>query len=302
MTRLTPKEAEDYIPLIEDFINGSGGMDGKIITNIRSGIIEDILNKSSVLDEKTASLVIQPKKLIAELKKINESEHMKMFFTKQNLETLDKFWMYTNILGATSDVGGKLAAAEIGGEVVRSIFHPTKIIPTLKTLLAFDITARILGRDITPRMLQDLFKPGLNTSVNFTAIRSLLGSIMSEYMEGDYEKQREIGVSEDVPDGIVGNRSHLENHPMSESSPWKQATDRMNLAKEIENIEKDQPRFDQQSSLANPNLGFRSVGAGRADADTYAQGQQLFGNNPREITFANQGGIMSTNKAFQRVA
>jgi len=31
-----------------------------------------------------------------------------------------------------------------------------------------------------------------------------------------------------------------------------------------------------------------------------ARGQQLF-NKPGEITFANQGGIMSTNKAFQRV-
>jgi len=34
---------------------------------------------------------------------------------------------------------------------------------------------------------------------------------------------------------------------------------------------------------------------------TYDRGKQLFGG-PGEITFANQGGIMSTNKAFQRVA
>ena len=30
-------------------------------------------------------------------------------------------------------------------------------------------------------------------------------------------------------------------------------------------------------------------------------GQQLFGNNPREITFAAKGGIMNTMKATQRV-
>ena len=294
--------------IIEDFINGSGGMDGKIINNIRSGIIEDILNKSSVLDEKTAALIIKPKKLIAELEKLNKSEHMKMFFTKQNLETLDNFWLYTNVLGATSDIGGKLAAAELGGEVVKTLFDWKKAYPTLKTLLAYNIAARVLGRDLTPRMLQDLFKPGLHTSVNFTALRSLLGSIMSDFMEGDYEKQREIGVGVDVPDGIVGSRSHLQDHPMSDTSQFKQATDRINLMREVENIKEDaniqenQPRFDQQSSLANPNLGFRSVGAGSADPNTYAQGQQLFGNNPREITFANQGGIMSTNKAFQRVA
>jgi hypothetical protein len=88
---------------------------------------------------------------------------------------------------------------------------------------------------------------------------------------------------------------------MSESSPWKQATDRINLAKELENVNVD-TRANQQSSMANPNLGFRSVGAGSADPNTYAKGVELFGKNPREITFANQGGIMSTNKAFQRVA
>ena len=286
--------------VIEKFIQSSGGLDGKVMTNVRSGIIEDILNKSSILDEKTGALIIKPKLLEKNFKLINESPHMKMFFSKQNLETLDKFWLYTNVIGASSDVGGKLAAAELGGEMVRSIWHPSKIIPTLKTMVAYNITSRILGRDITPKMLQNLFKPGLDKSVNFKAIRSFLGSIMSEFMEGDYEQQREIGVDVDTPDAVIsGNRGHLENHPMSDTSPFKQATDRMNLMKEIENIQEDQPRFDQQSSLAKPDLGFRSVGA---DADTYAQGQQLFGNNPREITFANQGGIMSTNKAFQRVA
>ena len=41
--------------------------------------------------------------------------------------------------------------------------------------------------------------------------------------------------------------------------------------------------------------------AGAINPQTMARGQQLF-NKPGEITFANQGGIMSTNKAFQRVA
>ena len=41
--------------------------------------------------------------------------------------------------------------------------------------------------------------------------------------------------------------------------------------------------------------------AGAINPNTMARGQQLF-NKPGEITFANQGGIMSTNKAFQRVA
>ena len=49
--------------------------------------------------------------------------------------------------------------------------------------------------------------------------------------------------------------------------------------------------------FAGANM-FGPGGMGR----TAALGKELFGNDPREITFANQGGIMSTNKAFQRVA
>ena len=288
---------------IENFIKNSGGLDGKVMTNVRSGIIEDILNRSSVLDDTTGSLIIKPRLLEQNLKLLNENNHMKMFFSKQNLDTLDKFWLYTNVLGASSDVGGKLAAAELGGEMVRSMFQPSKIIPTLKTLLAYNITSRILGRDITPKMLESLFKPGLNNSVGFKTIRSMMGSIMSEFMEGDYEQQREIGVGVDVPDAVIyGDRNYLENHPMNKESMFRETTDKLNMLREVEDIQENSPRFDQQSSLANPNLGFRSVGAGSANPNTYAQGVELFGNNPREITFASQGGIMNTRTAFQRVA
>jgi len=52
--------------------------------------------------------------------------------------------------------------------------------------------------------------------------------------------------------------------------------------------------------FAGANM-FGPVGMG-GEPSTAALGKELFGNDPREITFANQGGIMSTNKAFQRVA
>jgi len=53
-------------------------------------------------------------------------------------------------------------------------------------------------------------------------------------------------------------------------------------------------------AMANP-VGMRGMPTGGMNPQTMARGQQLF-NKPGEITFANQGGIMSTNKAFQRVA
>ena len=66
----------------------------------------------------------------------------------------------------------------------------------------------------------------------------------------------------------------------------------------------DQPRVNDASRLAsafNPAGMMPTATAGGMNPQTMARGQQLF-NKPGEITFANQGGIMSTNKAFQRVA
>jgi len=54
------------------------------------------------------------------------------------------------------------------------------------------------------------------------------------------------------------------------------------------------------SRLAQANIA-PPIGAGSMNPNTMARGQELF-NKPGEITFAAQGGIMSTNKAFQRVA
>ena len=55
-----------------------------------------------------------------------------------------------------------------------------------------------------------------------------------------------------------------------------------------------------QTNIPNP-VSMRGEPTGGMNPQTMAKGQQLF-NKPGEITFANQGGIMSTNKAFQRVA
>ena len=54
-------------------------------------------------------------------------------------------------------------------------------------------------------------------------------------------------------------------------------------------------------AIANPVGMFGAPVTGGMDPNTMARGQALFGG-PNEITFASKGGIMSTNKAFQRVA
>ena len=51
-------------------------------------------------------------------------------------DTLKNFQLYTNIIGASSDMGGKFAAGALRGELARSLLSPSKIPSTLKTLLS----------------------------------------------------------------------------------------------------------------------------------------------------------------------
>ena len=284
---------------IQNFIKGAGGMNGKVMNNVRSGMIEDILNRSSVLDPNTNTLLINPRKLMAEFKKLGESEHLKMFFTEDQLSTLGKFELYTNVLGASSDLGGQLAAAELGSEAVKAILEPKRGLGFLKTYFSYNIVAHLLGRDVTPAMLEKMIPNGLNSSVNYTAIRSAFGSIMSEYMNNDFEVQRELGTNSDIPDGVFsGNRDYLENFPSNPESRFATTTSQIEMGKELQDIKEDENRALESSSLGNVDMGFRNVGLDNR-ANTMERGQQLFKN---DITFAAKGGIMNTTKAFQRVA
>jgi len=274
-------------------------MNGKVMNNVRSGMIEEILNRSSVLDPNTNTLLINPRKLMAEFKKLGESEHLKMFFTEDQLSTLGKFELYTNVLGASSDLGGQLAAAELGSEAVKAILEPKKGLGFLKTYFSYNIVAHLLGRDVTPAMLEKMIPNGLNSSVNYTAIRSAFGSIMSEYMNNDFEVQRELGTNSDIPDGVFsGNRDYLENFPSNPESRFATTTSQIEMGKELQDIKEDENRALESSSLGNVDMGFRNVGLDNR-ANTMERGQQLFKN---DITFAAKGGIMNTTKAFQRVA
>ena len=58
--------------------------------------------------------------------------------------------------------------------------------------------------------------------------------------------------------------------------------------------------FSIGSSSAGPVMN-SAPGMAAVNPSTMNRGQQLFGNNPREITFAAKGGIMNTMKATQRV-
>jgi len=294
---------------IQQFIKDSGGMDGNVMQNIRSGIIEDILNQSSKLDDVMNSKIIDPKKLSKILNDLEQDPHLKMLFTKENLDTLKNFQLYSNIIGASSDMGGKFAAGALRGELARSLLSPSKIPSTLKTLLSYDITARILGKNLSQKELTRILSRqniDLANSPNYAAIRAMLGEITTQIIRDGYKKQDTISQGvEPASDVISDNRDYLKDHPMSDTSLFKQQTDKINMLQEIENIKKDQaasviPEGSRLNASFNP-AGMQGMPTGNINPNTMAKGSQLF-NKPGEITFAAQGGIMNARKPIQRVA
>ena len=289
---------------IEEFIKDSGGIDSKIIENMRSGIIQDILDQASYIDDITNTPAVNPKALVKLIDNLAKDTHLNMLFPQASLDVLRNFSLYTNVIGASGDIGGKMAVGAFRQAIANTLVAPGTAPSVLKTWITNDITARILGRGLTMNRWNQMLKVDLANSPNYKMIRAVLAEINAEFLNDGYQKQDilekgNINAS-DVITSYPG-QEFMPSNPESNFAITNAKIKGMQDAEEAQEILKES-QVNQQSSLANPNLGFRSVGAGSADPNTYAQGQQLFGNNPREITFAAQGGIMNTRTAFQRVA
>ena len=135
----------------------------------------------------------------------------------------------------------------------------------------------------------------------------MLAEISTGILRDGYKKQDTISQGVEPASDIVSELDYLKEHPMRETSAFKQATDRMKMSQGIEDATRAQdvsreniPDGSRLAAGFNP-VGIIPAATGGMDPNVMARGQQLF-NKPGEITFANQGGIMSTNKAFQRVA
>ena len=102
----------------------------------------------------------------------------------------------------------------------------------LKTFLAYNITARILGRDVTEKTLENIFGKGL-TGANYTAMRSMLGSIIGDFMNNDFESQREIGVGTDIPDAVVSDYPGQEFFPSNPESRFATTTSQIEMGEEV---------------------------------------------------------------------
>jgi hypothetical protein len=276
---------------LKEMINDFGGMDSKLVNDIRNNILKDLFQKSSKVESKTGEKMFQEvldvKQFADNIQKLRKNENLKEFFHPEQFEALLTYEQYSRAVGGNLGVGGELAKAEQTSKLVNSF----DMIGAGVTILKYHVLASLLSRKVTASKLAKLTSDGYS-SKNISTLQTALVRLEEELLEEATGKN----IYNDV--GVVGDSIEI--------TPDKDV-------KVVPPSSSDQAEVNVNSPvnvsrLSQPNMA-PPIGAGAGPKintmaggpSTMNRGQQLFGNNPREITFAAKGGIMNTMKATQRV-
>ena len=162
--------------------------------------------------------------------------------------------------------GPALVFAGIGGRIANALISKRST-KQIKALLSEAFT--------DPKFAKKLLKPYVDNQ------QEIVSKAVNTFMLNAFGEQ-----VRDVQEGLNVTV------PLPATEEEKEVPVSMNIPNEASRL--------SDVAMANP-VGMRGMPTGAMDPNTMARGQQLF-NRPGEITFASKGGIMSTNKAFQRVA
>jgi len=268
---------------VKSMIDEFGGINSKLVNDIRNNILKDIFQKSSKIEEKGGEKLFQEVldvKLFANnIKKLRESENLKEFFTDDQIQALLAYEQYSRAVGGNLGVGGELAKAEQTAQLVQKF----DIIGTGLTILKYDVLARLLSSPVTAKKLMELTPDGYN-SKNISILQTALVRLEEELFE------KAMGENQLNDVGVVGDSIEITPDKDVKVVPPEPINVPSGNVNEPINVSRL-----GQTSIAQP---VNNIAA--ADPNTMDRGKQLF-NRPGEITFASKGGIMNARKIMQRV-
>ena len=270
---------------MDELILDLGGFDSLVVNDIRNNIMKNLFKNSLKIEDKPGKKMLQEvldaKKFADNVQKLRENVNLRKFFNNDQFQALTSFEQYSRAVGGNLGVGGELAKAEQTSKLVQKF----QLVDTGLTILKYDILARLLSKPITARFLKDLTMDGINPA----NIKILMTALTK--MEGElYEDARGKNKLDD--EGIIDEYK---------VTPEVDETSRM---APTPNISFDQPPVVPESRMAQANpVGMIGTPTGGIDPNraalAFGPGDILAQQRPQ---YAAQGGIMSTNKAFQRVA
>ena len=303
---------------VKNLINDLGGVNSKNIDTIRSGIIATILKKSVDKDlqrqvyEASGETVIDPKKLFVALEDLADDGVLSQFFTPDHMKIIQNFDKYSQIISAIEDVGGKIAAGQARAEIAAIPTEPWKIVGTVKTLLGYKLMSYILGNKMTASALGKV-ELDLTTKAGLAAFRNLLAVAL-----GEMTATKVLGPSgEDVDKGTLIDyvpRDALTNAERSIQKKFEEAEMGAYPGSETDKLLQQIDRTETSDVPdTRKNLTDYLMSQNKSIPDGSRLGGNVFDPNRAAMLFPNdkiftppiraaQGGIMSTNKAFQRVA
>jgi len=303
---------------VKNLINDLGGVNSKNIDTIRSGIIATILKKSVDKDlqrqvyEASGETVIDPKKLFVALEDLADDGVLSQFFTPDHMKIIQNFDKYSQIISAIEDVGGKIAAGQARAEIAAIPTEPWKIVGTVKTLLGYKLMSYILGNKMTASALGKV-ELDLTTKKGLAAFRNLLAVAL-----GEMTATKVLGPSgEDVDKGTLIDyvpRDALTNAERSIQKKFEEAEMGAYPGSETDKLLQQIDRTETSDVPdTRKNLTDYLMSQNKSIPDGSRLGGNVFDPNRAAMLFPNdkiftppiraaQGGIMSTNKAFQRVA
>ena len=268
---------------IRDMIDEFGGINSKLVNDIRNNILKDIFKKSSKIEEKGGEKLFQEvldvKKFADNIKKLRENENLKEFFTDDQIQALLTYEQYSRAVGGNLGVGGELAKAEQTAQLVQKF----NVIDTGLTILKYDLLARILSNPVSAKKLTELTPDGV-TSKNLSIIQTALVRLEEELAE------KGMGENQINDTGVLTKPVEISPDKDVKVVPTEQPI-------EVPSGNVNQPV--NVSRLGQTNIT-PPVSLAAADPSVMDRGRQLFSGS-NEITFASKGGIMNTRKIMQRV-
>ena len=218
----------------------------------------------------------------------------------KNYKTLlDDVDLIKDFMQQAGDAGTSIEAASLAAQGKSVLSGQTAIGPFLWQLA--EIVG--MGKIFTSPKARLFFVGEGGKQFKPASVSRIMSGILATLVAPDDKKASELKVLLNILPGVsgVGKDEGIEKETSMMMAPTS-------------NISFNRSPIVPESRLAQPNpvgtigtpagVGIEPnlVAKGQIDQDTETLGKQLFGNDPREITFAAQGGIMNARKQIQRVA
>jgi len=272
-------------------LNDLGGINGSGAEMLRMHVIKKMLDKSMrevTKGKEMGQMTLNPGVLKEEIRQLQANSYLMKFFDKDQIKALSNYNLYTTALSGGSDVGAVLAAGADANKLTEGMFNPQTWFQTGFTIFKHDLIAQILSRKQEAALFSKLDIENVLSEGNLDIINVIMAELAKS--STGYGEEKGSGTGGEIDADLItsGSLGKVSGDSVKATTP--------NFSFDKPDINTDRPI--ESSSLSRVPV-VPTLPTGQINPDTKTLGKELFKD---DITFAAQGGIMNTTKAFQRVA